>query len=219
MTCHFSLCKWGSWEHNVSLKYTSRGKAYRHMLIFEKVNYSSKVICAETECLNSSSDFFTWKDQIAKCIFPFFFSHMSPLPKPCALFVHQYWIGEICSCGSHWQYSALQGTEKSFGLLESLLLQEMTKKSKTIPLWCSELYSLWLLRLANNCFKPFSQHVILLDVPQVWVEIARTAIYLQQDCQISYNSSWRWITPLCSALRYLLKRRKSPLKLEIFPTV
>lgn len=84
MTCHFSLCKWGSWEHNVSLKCTSHGKAYRHMLIFEKVNYSSKVICAETECLNSSSDFFTWKDQIATMYFSlFFFSHMSPLLKPC----------------------------------------------------------------------------------------------------------------------------------------
>lgn len=115
MTCHFSLCKWASWEHNVSLKCTSRGKAYRHMLIFEKVNYSSKVICAETECLNSSSDFFTWKDQIATMYFSLFFS---PIWVPCLnhvyMFVHQYWIGEICSCCSHWQYLSSSGYWKKF---------------------------------------------------------------------------------------------------------
>lgn len=67
--------------------------------------------------------------------------------------------------------------------------------------------------------KIFSQHVSSCWMLPKPVEIALTAVYLQQDCQISYDSSWRWIAPLCSSARYLLKRRKSPLQLEIFPTV
>lgn len=71
MVCQFSQCKWGSWECNVLLKCVSCGKTYRHMLIFKKVNYFSKLIYAETEHLKSSSDFFTWKRQIATTHFSF----------------------------------------------------------------------------------------------------------------------------------------------------
>lgn len=149
--------------------------------------------------------------------FPFFCSHMSLLLKSHALFAHQCWVGEICSCCSHWQHLCPSGYWKKFWSSEIIATSGEDKEKQTNPFVMPKT----ILSLASQASKElllsfFSACVILLDAPQMWVEMAWTAVYLQQDCQISYGSSWRWITPLCTTPRYLLKRRKSPLQLEIF---
>lgn len=51
MMYHFNQCKQGNWECNALLKHTSCSKAHRCVLIFEKMNHSSKLSNVETECL------------------------------------------------------------------------------------------------------------------------------------------------------------------------
>lgn len=86
--------------------------------------------------LKSSSRFCTWMGQIATYIFFPFCSHVRLLLKSPALSAHQSCVGEMCSCLTAVTNSilALQGTETSLGLFKSLVLQQKTKKGRTIPL-------------------------------------------------------------------------------------
>jgi len=127
--------QWGNSESNALLKHISCHKAHRHLLIF-KVNLSSKLSNAENECLKSSSCFCTWMEHVAIYLFLPFCSPSRLLLKPPVLFAHWPSVGETHSCGTEVTNStlALQGRKISLGLFKSLILQEVTKKGKTIPL-------------------------------------------------------------------------------------